>query len=120
MIHIELNTKRHKLTVQGHAEPEECGEFRQICSAASALAQAMVYAVTRARDGRLLKGLDYKPDTGDLSAKLYAEDGGDEEMEQIITLYGYGLELLARSHPQSIEMVWDGEKIIPYKEMVSK
>ena len=120
MIHIELNTKRHRITVQGHAEPEESPEYRQICSAASAITQAMVYAVTRAAEGRLLKGMDYKPDTGDLCAKLYPEDGMDEKMEEIITMYGYGLELLARSHEKSVEMVWDGEKIIPDKEMKSK
>ena len=111
MIHIELNTKRLKLTVQGHAQPEEMEKYRECCSAASAIAQSMVYAVSRYNDGSALKEMDYKNDPGDFRVKMYAEENAEKALQMIMTLYGYGLELLAQSHPQSVEMIWDGAKI---------
>ena len=118
MIRIELNTNRMKLTVKGHAEPEEMEKYRECCAAASAISQAMVYAVSQWNDGSALKALDYKNDPGDLMVKLFPEEKAEKQLQMILTLYGYGLELLAKSHPQSVEMIWDGAKIIAdHKEM---
>ena len=117
MIKITMNTKRHKLTVKGHAMPDEGDQYREICSASGALAQALAFALTRAEEGRLLKSFDYRPDRGDLLILAIPEEKQDEKIEQIFTLYGYGMELLAKSHPCSVQMIWDGEKVIPDKEM---
>ena len=111
-----MDTKKLKLTVEGHATPEESPQHSEICSAASALAQAMVYAMSRHRDGALLKEMDYRPVPGDLLARIYAEDGQEERAREVFTLFGYGMELLAKSHGCSVEMVWDGRKILPDEE----
>ena len=117
MIMIRMDTNHLKLTVTGHAKPEETDAYREICSAASALAQAMVYAVTKYKEGAALDTLDYRPDSGDLMVKMIAEEGYDKQMRQVWELYGYGMELLAQSHPQSVKMIWDGAKVIPGKEV---
>ena len=111
MISINLNTARFKLTIEGHAQPEESDQYKEICSAASALAQAMVYAVTRYREGTLLKELDYRPDSGDLMVHMFPEAGDGMEIRRIWELYGYGMELLALSHQQSVTMIRDGKRI---------
>lgn len=116
MIHIEMNTNRLKLTIKGHAQPAETEQYREICSAASAIAQSMVYAISRYNDGSALKELDYRPDPGNLMVRLMPEEKQEEPLKMIMTLYGYGLELLAKSHPYSVQMIWDGAKIIPDKE----
>lgn len=116
MIEINMNTARQKLTVKGHATPEESEQFSEICSASGALAQAMVYAATRAVEGAAVKELDYKPERGDLMVKIYPEAGYEKTVQEIFRLYGYGMELLAKSHPCSVTMIFDGEKIIPDKE----
>lgn len=118
MIKIRMDMNRFKLTVQGHAMPEETEAYREICSAASALAQAMVYAVTRFKEGAALDTMEYRPDSGDLMVKMRAEEGYEKQMRQVWETYGYGMELLAQSHPQSVEMIWDGAKILPGEEVV--
>lgn len=121
MIHIEMNTGRLKMTVKGHALPEECGEdYGKICNAVGALAQGMVYAVTRYEEGAALDSMDYRPDSGNLMIRMKAEEGYENRLRGIWDLYGYGLELMAKSHPQSVEMIWDGAKVIPDKEMTNK
>lgn len=120
MIHIEMNTKRLKLTVKGHAEPEESESYKEICAACSAIAQAMVYAVTRYEEGAALDEMDYRPDRGDFMVRMRPEKGYEKRMETIWNLYGYGLEAMARSEPQSVEMIWDGARVRPDKEAVNK
>lgn len=118
MINIKMDSNRLLLTVKGHAMPEETDAYREICSASSALAQAMVYAVTRYKEGAALDILDYRPDSGDLMVKMRAEEGYEKQMRAIWEVYGYGLELLAQSHPMSVEMIWDGAKVLPGKEVI--
>ena len=117
MIRIKMDTNHLKLTVQGHAMPDESAAYKEICSATSALAQAMVYAVTRYKDGATLNDLKYRPDTGDLMVHMFAEEGFEEQMRRIWEVYGYGMELLAQSHPQCVEMIWDGAKVLPNEEV---
>ena len=113
MIRIEMNTARLKLTVKGHAEPAEMEKYKECCSAASAIAQSMVYAISRYNDGSALEKLEYRNDPGDFMVKMLPAQKAEKQLQTIMTLYGYGLELLAKSHPQSVEMIWDGAKILP-------
>lgn len=117
MISIEMNTKRLKLTIRGHAQPEEMEKYKECCSSASAIAQSMVYAVSRYNDGAALEKFDYRNEPGDFMVKLLPAEKEEKALQMIMTLYGYGLELLAKSHPQSVRMIWDGARIIPDKEM---
>ena len=118
MIMIRMDTKHLKLTVTGHALPSETDAYREICSAASALAQALVFAVTRYKEGAALNELDYRPDSGDLMVHMFAEEGYEKQMREIWEVYGYGMELLAQSHPMSVKMIWDGAKVLPGKEVI--
>ena len=113
MITIEMNTKRLKLTVKGHAQPEEMEKYKECCASASAIAQSMVYAVSKYNDGGALEKFEYRNDPGDFMVKLLPTEKQEKALQTIMTLYGYGLELLAKSHPQSVEMIWDGARIIP-------
>lgn len=117
MIEIRMETKRLKLTVKGHAMPAETEAYKEICSAVSALAQSMVYAVTKYKDGAVLDEMQYRPDTGDLMVHMRAEEGFEKQMQQIWELYGYGMELLAQSHPMSVTMIWDGARVLPEEEV---
>ena len=47
MITITMNSKRLKLTVTGHAMPEESPQYKEICAAVSAMAQSMMYAISK-------------------------------------------------------------------------
>jgi hypothetical protein len=44
------------------------------------------------------------------------EKGMDALMKIRFALYGDGMELLAKSHPYSVTMIRDGERILPDKE----
>lgn len=110
MIEITMNTARYKLTVKGHAMPEEGEQYKEICAAASALAQALAYSITKLpRDA--MKSFEYRPDPGDLLIRAYPEEWAELVTKNRFKTYADGLELLAMSHPQSITMVLDGEKI---------
>ena len=110
MIEITMNTARYKLTVKGHAMPEEGAQYKEICAAASALAQALAYSISKL-PGDAMKSFEYRPDPGDLLIRAYPEDWAELVTKNRFKTYADGLELLAMSHPQSITMVLDGEKI---------
>lgn len=115
MIEITMNTARYKLTVKGHAQPEEGEQYKEICAAASALAQALAYSITKLpRDA--MKSFEYRPDPGNLLIRAYPEEWAELVTKNRFKTYADGLELLAMSHPQSISMILDGEKIEPKKE----
>ena len=115
MIEITMNTARFKLTVKGHAEPGESDQYKEICAAASALAQALAYSISKF-PGDAMKSFEYRPEPGDLLIRAYPEDWAELGTKNRFKAYAEGLELLALSHPQSITMILDGEKIIPEKE----
>lgn len=117
MIQIEMNTARLKLTVKGHAQPEEGEQFREACSAASALAQSLMYTVSRYNGGEgAMKAITYKNAPGDLLIKVFPETWAERELKHRFQIYGDGLQLLAESHPEYITMIRDGERIITPKE----
>lgn len=117
MIKIEMNSARLKLTVKGHAQPEEGKQFSEACSAASALAQSLMYTVSRYNDGEgATKAITYKNAPGDLLIKVFPEPWAERELQHRFKIYGDGLQLLAESHPEYIEMIRDGERILPPKE----
>jgi uncharacterized protein YsxB (DUF464 family) len=117
MIRIEMNTARLKLTVKGHAQPTEGEQYREACSAASALAQGLMYTISLYNGGQgATKAIDYKNDPGDLFIKIFPEPWAERELQHRFRIYGDGMQLLAESHPQFIEMIRDGERILPEKE----
>ena len=113
MIEIRMDTKRLKLSVKGHATPEESEKYKEICAAASALAQALAYSVSKS-DAK--EEMQYRPDPGDLFLLVIPEKKMDALMKIRFALYADGLELLAKSHPFSVTMIRDGQRILPYKE----
>lgn len=118
MITITMNTKKLQLTVEGHAQPEESSEFRQICAAASALAQGLAYSVARMtgeEDGQSYRAFEYKNDPGDLKLRIFPEVWPAGEIRQRFLNYSDGMECLAKSHPQSVRMIRDGALILPEK-----
>lgn len=117
MIMITMNTKRLKLEVTGHAMPEEGDEFREICAAASALAQGLMYSIINYNDGEgTMKSIQYRDEPGDLRIKVFPETWAERAFRQRFDIYGDGLQLLAESHPQSVTFIRDGERIIATKE----
>jgi len=117
MIEIMMNTQRLKMSIKGHATAEENEKYREICAAASAIAQSMVYCISKlgtAEDA--VKSIQYRPDPGDMFVLIIPEQWAESMIRHRFMNYGDGLELLAKSHPESITMIWDGEKIIPDKE----
>ena len=113
MIQIRMDTKRLKLSINGHAMAEEGPQHKEICAAASALAQGLVFSISKS-DAK--KDIQYRPDPGDLFLLVIPEKGLDALIRIRFALYGDGMELLAKSHPQSVEMIRDGKKILPDKE----
>ena len=117
MINITMNSKRLKLTVTGHALPEESPMCKEICAAASALAQSMMYSISRYNDGEgTMKSTEYRDQPGDLMIRIWPETWAEREIRHIFNIYADGLELLAESHPQSVTYIKDGERIIAKEE----
>ena len=116
MIEINVNTARFKLTVKGHATQEESSQYREICAAASALAQALMYSISKI-PGDAMKSVEYRPDVGDLLIRVYPEEWAELGAKNRFKTYADGMELLARSHPYSVTMIRDGERILPEKEV---
>ena len=117
MIRINMNTARLKLTVEGHAMQEEGPEYQQICAAASALAQSLAWSVNKYNEGEgTMKSFEYRPETGNLLIRVWPEHWAEAVFKRKFKDYADGFELLAKSHPQSVEFIWDGERILPEKE----
>ena len=117
MIEISMNTARFKLTVKGHAMPEETERYKEICAAASALAQALAWSISKGNtEHESLKSFEYRDDPGDLLIRAWPEEWAEIAIRNKFKNYGDGLELLAKSHPQSVSMIWDGERVLPGKE----
>ena len=112
MIIINMNTKRLKLTVEGHAKREESGGFREICNCAGALAQGLAYTVSKLTEQEgVLQDYKYRDDPGNLMLKVFPEEDAAEDVRRIFDNYGDGFELLAKSHPYSVTFIRDGELI---------
>ena len=112
MIEIMVNTARFRVAVKGHATPEESAQYREICSAVSALAQGMMFSLNRVNDeGGAYKSVEYRPDPGDLMIRVYPEHWAEREARRRIDIYADGMELLAMAHSESVHMIRDGEEI---------
>ena len=112
MITIEVNTSRYKVTVQGHATAEENEDYRAICAGVSTLAQALAYAIGKiGGDKSALKKMDYRPERGNTLIRVWPEAWAELGIRGIFRCYADGFELLAKSHPESVRMIWDGEEI---------
>ena len=113
MIEIEMNTARLKLTVKGHAMPDESPQFKEICAACSALVQALAYTITKFNhEGDALELFKFQDEPGNVILKVKPSEWAERSIRRRFNEYGDGLELLALSHPCSVEMIWDGEKIL--------
>lgn len=115
MITITMNTERLKVTITGHATAEEGNQYKEICSAASALAQSLMYSISKF-PADALKSAEYRPDPGNLMIRIFPEEWAALGVRNRFKAYGDGLELLAKSHPQSVTMIRDGERILPERE----
>ena len=117
MISIRMDTKRTKLTIKGHALPEESKEYKEICAASSAFAQGLMYSISLYADAKqAIKSIQYRDDPGDLLLLVIPEEWAALVIRQRFKIYGDGLQLLAESHPQCVEMIRDGKKIIPEED----
>ena len=117
MIEIRMESKRLKLSIKGHATAEESEQYREICAAASGLAQSLMYSISKYDDvQKAVKTIQYRPDPGDLFLMVIPESWADMVLKQRFKVYGDGLELLAKSHPYSVSMIRDGKKILPDEE----
>lgn len=122
MIEIKMTTNRYKMTVTGHAQPEESAEYKEICAAVSALTQSLAYSISKLNEERgaleqgALKAFDYRGDPGDMKLKAYPEKWAEVVIRQRFRTYGDGLELLAKSHAEAVTMIRDGERILPDEE----
>ena len=108
MIMIRTDTRKLKLTVEGHAMPAESPQYQQICTAASALAQGLAYSVSRSGG---MKSFEYRPEAGNLYLRIYPEEKTEREIRAKFETYADGMEMLAKSHPQGISMIRDGVRI---------
>ena len=115
MIEITVNTNRFRVTVTGHAQPEEGEQYREICAACSALTQSLAYTISKLPK-EALKSFEYRPDPGDLLIRAYPEEWAELVVKNRFKTMADGLELLAKSHSNSVKMIRDGERIIPDKE----
>lgn len=117
MIQIRMDTKRTKLTVKGHAMPKESDGYAEICNAVGALAQSLMYSITLYGDANKgIKSIQYRDDPGDLLLLVIPEEWAKLVIRQRFKIYGDGMELMAKSHPQCVEMIRDGRKILPEED----
>lgn len=114
MIEINMNTKRLKLSIKGHALQTETDHHSAICTGVSAIAQGMAY--TYSKISKAMREVQYRDDPGDLFLLAIPEDYAVAPAREIFKAYGNGLEMMAKCHPESVSMIWDGEKILPDKE----
>lgn len=117
MITINMNTARFRVTVEGHAMPEESADYSQICAAVSALAQSLAWSISKYNNGEgAMKSFEYRPEPGNMLIRVWPEYWAERAFRNRFKNYGDGFELLAKSHPQSVTFIWDGERILPEKE----
>lgn len=112
MIEINVNTVRFKVTVKGHALPEESEKYREICSAVSALVQGLEYTLTKFEsDHDPFRTTEWRPTPGDTVFRVWPEEWAMRSVRKRIETYADGMELLALAHPGSVHMIRDGEEI---------
>lgn len=114
MIEINLSVEYFTLTIKGHAEPEESELFRETCAAASMLAQGLAASIAKfQRTQNGMREMTYRGDPGDMLLQVKPETWAEATIRKRMRAYGDGLELLAKSNPESVRMTWDGIEIRP-------
>ena len=117
MIRIDLDDKHFTLRVTGHATAEEHDDHSLICSAVSAIAQGLVYCVSKMDNAEgALRSIQYRDEPGDYFLLIIPEQWAETMIRHRFRNYGDGLEMMAKCHPESVTMIWDGERILPDKE----
>lgn len=114
MIKINLSVELFRLKIDGHAMPEESEDYREICAGASMLAQGLAASITKfqaRQDG--IRKIVYKGDPGDMLLEILPEPWAEATIKKRMRAYGDGLELLALSNPECVQMLWDG---VPVEE----
>ena len=114
MIKITLSTKDFVLLVKGHAQPEESERYRETCAAASMLAQALAYSISKFQEQQNgILQVDYRDEPGDMLLLVVPEKWAEATVRKRFRAYGDGLELLAQSNPESVQMEWNGKPVKP-------
>lgn len=117
MIEIRMDTKRLKMKIEGHAQPEECDDHTLVCNAASVLAQGLVYSCKKYSDEKqAAKEIKYRPDRGDMFFLVIPEKWAEVVFRAKFRTYADGLMCLAENRPESVTMILDGKKIEADKE----
>lgn len=113
MIRIEMNTARFKLTAEGHAQPEENAQYKEICAGVSAIVQGLVFTISKFNGKKdALTLFKYRDDPGNMLLKVTPEEWAEISMKKRFNYFGDALEMMALAHPESIEFIWNGEKIL--------
>ena len=114
MIHINLSVEKFTVTITGHAQPDECEQYREVCAAASMLVQGLAYSITKFQDAQNgIQEIDYRNQPGDMLLRIKPDPWAEATVRKRMRAYGDGLELLAQSEPQSVSMTWDGTPVKP-------
>ena len=114
MININLSVEKFILTVTGHAQPDECEQYREVCAASSMLVQGLAYSITKFQDAQNgIQEIDYRNQPGDMLLRIKPDPWAEATVRKRMRAYGDGLELLAQSEPQSVSMTWDGIPVKP-------
>jgi len=114
MININLSVEKFTLKIDGHAMPEEGERFREICAAASMLAQGLANSICKfqkAQNG--IREIVYRDTPGDMLLKITPDPWAEATVRKRMRAYGDGMELLALAEPQSVQMTWDGIPVEP-------
>ena len=117
MIDINLSIEHFTLEIRGHAQPEETEQYKEICSGCSMLAQGMAYSITKFQKKQNgIRAIEYRGNPGDMLLKVQPDPWAEATVRKRMRAYGDGLELMAKSHPESVRMAWDGIRVEPEKE----
>lgn len=112
MIHITVESMKGKITIQGHARAEENPEeYRAICTGISVLAECLMWHVGKFADKGIAKSIEYTPEEGDTRIRIWPEEWARKLIAGAIKGYADGMEYMALSHPECIEMIYDGRKV---------
>lgn len=114
MININLSVEKFTVTVTGHAQPDECEQYREVCAAASMLVQGLAHSITKfqaAQNG--IQEIDYDGTPGAVLLRIKPDPWAEATVRKRMRAYGDGMELLALSDPQSVTMTWDGIPVTP-------
>ena len=117
MININLSVEHFTLEIKGHAQPEETEQYKEVCSGCSMLAQGLAYSLTKFQDRQNgIREIEYRGTPGDMLLKVKPDPWAEATVRKRMRAYGDGLELLAKSDPASVKMIWDGIPVETEKE----